>query len=82
MVWKGGVVREGEVLRIPGWGMPIRGGGLGDLRLVCRLDCHSESHQSKQSNQSWSEDQLKALKSVWPEWKEPVETGESVILGV
>lgn len=62
LAWTGGVVRDGEVLRVPGWGMPRRGGGFGDLRLLCRV-----------GNQgAWSEEQRSALMSVWPEWKEPV----------
>lgn len=76
VVWKGGVVREGEVLRIQGWGMPLRSGngvGLGDLRLVC--------HVSVDNQCAWSEEQLRVLKSVWPDWKEPVATEESVVPG-
>jgi DnaJ family protein A protein 2 len=79
VVWKGGVVREGEVLRIQGWGMPLRNGGsissrLGDLRLVCHVDIPSNQC-------AWSEEQLRVLKSVWTDWKEPVATEESVVPG-
>ena len=71
VVWKNGVVQEGEVLRITGWGMPIRGGsGLGDLRLVCRV-------QTDQC--AWSEEQQRALMSVWPSWIEPVIKEDSVV---
>lgn len=73
VVWKGGVVREGEVLRIQGWGMPLRPNGLGDLRLVCHVDVVDQC--------AWSEEQLRVLKSVWPDWKEPVATEESVTPG-
>jgi DnaJ family protein A protein 2 len=71
LVWRGGVVRDGEVLRVPGWGMvrrsAERGGSpsaKGDLRLVCRVASVDQS--------AWSEEQLRALKSVWPDWVEPV----------
>ncbi len=65
IVWTSGVVRDGEVLRIPGWGMPVRGsGGHGDLRLICRVSAVQGT---------WSDEQLRALKSVWPEWIAPAE---------
>jgi DnaJ family protein A protein 2 len=63
IVWTGGVIRDGEVLRIPGWGMPVRGtSNHGDLRLICRVAAVQET---------WSTEQLQALKSVWPSWVEP-----------
>ncbi len=63
IIWKDGVIRDGEVLRIPGWGMPVRGtGNHGDLRLICRVSAVQGT---------WSEEQLRALKSVWPDWVEP-----------
>jgi DnaJ family protein A protein 2 len=68
IVWNGGVVREAEVLRVPGWGMPY-GTGFGDLRIVCRISGVQGA---------WSEEQLRALKSVWPEWQEPVMRSESI----
>jgi DnaJ family protein A protein 2 len=68
LVWKSGVVREGEVLRVPGWGMPQRGGSKGDLRLVCRV-----ASVPLRAEGAWSEEQLRALKTVWPDWVEPVE---------
>ena len=58
IVWNGGMVRDAEVLRVPGWGMPG-----GDLRIVCRVSGVQGA---------WSEEQLRALKSVWPEWQEPI----------
>jgi len=71
IVWKNGVVREGEVLRITGWGMPVHSSGkLGDLRLVCRV-------QADQG--AWSEEQQRALMSVWPTWIEPVIKEDSVV---
>lgn len=71
VVWKNGVVREGEVLRITGWGMPVHGNGkLGDLRLVCRI-------QADQG--AWSEEQQRALMSIWPTWIEPVIKEDSVV---
>jgi DnaJ family protein A protein 2 len=64
IVWTEGVIRDGEVLRVPGWGMPIRGsnGRFGDLRLVCRVE---------RMEGSWSEEQRRALQSVWPGWRAP-----------
>ena len=69
IVWMNGVLREGEVLRIAGWGMPVRGGGLGDLRIVCRVKAQG----------TWSEEQLRALKSVWADWSAPVVTDDTVV---
>lgn len=64
IVWTEGALRDGEVLRVPGWGMPIRGssGGFGDLRIVCRVE---------RMEGSWSEEQRRALQTVWPEWRAP-----------
>lgn len=75
VVWEGGVVRDREVLRVPGWGMPVRksignsstdvsGGAVefGDLLLVCRV---------QEQKGAWSEEQLRALQSVWPDWRPP-----------
>jgi DnaJ family protein A protein 2 len=73
IVWKGGVLREGEVLRIQGWGMPGKPSGLGDLRLVVRI-------MENESQGAWSEEQQRALQSVWPSWTEPDVTADSVIL--
>jgi DnaJ family protein A protein 2 len=76
IVWGGGVVREAEVLRISGWGMPNTAGmpsgeSFGDLRVVCRVDGVQGA---------WSEEQLRALKMVWPDWKEPSMRDDSVRL--
>jgi DnaJ-class molecular chaperone len=63
IIWADGVIRDGEVLRIPGWGMPVRGtGNHGDLRIICRVSAVQGT---------WSEEQLRALKSVWPDWVQP-----------
>ena len=71
LVWRDGVLREGEVLRIGGWGMPITGSGkLGDMRIVCTIEAYQGT---------LSESQRSALKSVWPEWREPVPTASSVM---
>lgn len=68
LVWQGGILREGEVLRIGGWGMPGPT-KLGDMRLVCSI----EPHQG-----TLLEDQRSALRNVWPDWKEPIATASSV----
>ena len=72
IAWRDGVIRNGEVLRILGWGMPAPGsssGEVGELRLICRVATVDQG--------AWSEEQIRALKSVWPEWKEPA-TGEGI----
>jgi len=71
LVWTGGAVREGEVLRVPGWGMPIKGkpAEVGDLRIVCRVSAVQGA---------WSEEQLRALKGVWPEWTAPTSTEQTI----
>jgi DnaJ family protein A protein 2 len=65
IVWREGVIRDGEVLRVVGWGMPNRGGaaGCGDLRVVCRVAAGDQG--------PWSEEQQRALMSVWPDWVAP-----------
>jgi DnaJ family protein A protein 2 len=68
LAWRDGVVRDGEILRVPGWGMPLRGGsGHGELKLVCRVATMDQT--------PWSEEQMAALRSVWPEWVVPAEEG-------
>ena len=70
IVWTNGVLREGEILRIGGWGMPKAGGGLGDLRIACRV---------KAAQGTWSDEQLRALKSVWVDWSAPVIKEDTVM---
>lgn len=72
IVWKDGVIRDGEILRVVGWGMPHRGGSsaCGDLRVLCRVKGGDQS--------TWSEEQRRALMSVWPDWIEP-ETAEGSV---
>lgn len=65
LAWRDGVLRDGEVLRVPGWGMPVRGGGLGEAKLVCRVAAVDQG--------AWTEEQMAALRSVWPDWMEPSE---------
>lgn len=82
IVWTDGAIREGEVLVVDGWGMPIRADTpeksgspeksdkkqCGPLRIVC--------HVAKQD--MWSDEQRHILKSVWPDWIEPVSKEETV----
>ena len=70
LVWKGGVLKEGETLRVTGWGMPHRLGKLGDLQIVCHV---------KTDQGAWSEEQQRALKDIWPSWKEPTVTADTVV---
>lgn len=70
VVWNGGALRDGDALRVAGWGMPIRGSsGKGDLRIICKVKPQG----------AWSEEQKRALKEVWPTWVEPMVSGESVV---
>lgn len=57
LVWTNGPVRDGEVLRVMDWGMPG-----GDLHIVCRVAA---------AQGAWTESELRALKEIWPDWKEP-----------
>lgn len=67
VTWRDGVLREGEILRIPGWGMPNRGSSeFGDARIVCRVKTVDQV--------PWTEEQMAALRSVWPDWKQPETT--------
>lgn len=71
IVWKDGVIRDSEVLRIGGWGMPVRGTSrLGDLRIVCRVTVDQGA---------WSEEQRRALMSLLPAWKEPDMKEDTVV---
>jgi len=72
IVWTGGFVKEGEVLRVVGWGMPdhLVRGTVGDLRLVCRIEGAS----------SMPADRLVALQVAFPEWKAPTMRSESILV--
>jgi len=63
ITWTGGIIHDKEVLRLCGWGMPVYGGVAepGDLRIACKI----------KDQGALSEEQIRTLKSVWPEWKEP-----------
>jgi DnaJ family protein A protein 2 len=64
VAWNDGPVREGDMLRVAGKGMPMRGSGsFGDLRIVCHVE---------QGGQ-WTEEQKKGLMAVWPEWTQKEE---------
>jgi DnaJ family protein A protein 2 len=64
IVWSGGSLAHDEILRIPGWGMPHRKGEeKGDLRIRCKI---------QNEPCTWSEEQLRALREVWPGWVAPV----------
>lgn len=68
IVWSGGPLREGDVVRSVGWGMPDRlTGGVGDLRITCRVDAGALTTE-----------QVEVLRKVWPEWTAPVATEDSV----
>ena len=75
LAWRDGLLRDGEVLRVPGWGMPVRGAGsqahrsaaMGELKLVCRVATVDQG--------VWTEEQVAALRQVWPEWVKPEEEG-------
>jgi len=72
IVWTGGFVKEGEVLRVVGWGMPdhlIRG-AFGDLRLICRLE----------GSATLPADRLASLQQAFPEWKAPTMRSESILV--
>lgn len=82
LIWQGDALREGEVLRVPGWGMPtasdsprtgmsIGSGENGDLRIICRITG---------SQEAWTDEQRASLCAVWPEWHQPVATDLSVTL--
>jgi len=71
IVWTGGFVKEGEVLRVIGWGMPDHfvKGSMGDLRLVC----HIEGSQVPA-------ERLADLQKAFPEWKAPTVRSETIIV--
>jgi len=71
IVWTGGFVKEGEVLRVISWGMPDHfvKGSLGDLRLIC----HIEGGQIPA-------ERLADLQRAFPEWKAPTVRSETIIV--
>jgi len=71
VIWTRRTLRDGEEVVVPGWGMPNRTGGKGDLKITCRID---------PLQGGWSAEQRSALRSVWPDWKEPVANDTSIQL--
>jgi len=72
ILWKNGILRDGENIRISGWGMPERVSGTperairknGDLVILCRVNL---------SQRILADDQRQILKKVWTDWNEPTE---------
>jgi len=72
ILWKNGILRDGENIRISGWGMPERVSGtpervsrkIGDLIVLCRVNL---------SQRILADDQRQILKNVWKDWAEPTE---------
>ena len=72
IVWTGGFIKDAEVLRVPGWGMPSRGtSDKGDLRILCRLEATA---------MPLSEERLADLRRAFPDWTPPVPRSDSVIV--
>jgi DnaJ-class molecular chaperone len=80
IVWTGGFIKEAEVLRVPGWGMPVSGMPLmplkgtsekGDLRILCRLEATA---------MPMSEERVANLRLAFPDWTPPVPRSDSVIV--
>lgn len=67
VAWAGGPLFEGEVLRMKGWGMPVRGSTeRGDAMITVRI---------RREKRTWSEAETSSLKLVWPGFQE-VSRGE------
>jgi DnaJ family protein A protein 2 len=64
VAWKGGPVRDREMIRVEGQGMPVRGseGSFGALVVGCRV-----------AQETLTEEQCCLLKQVWPDWVAPVD---------
>lgn len=64
VVWRGGVLRDRDMIRVVGKGMPVRGeaGRFGNLVIGCRVAVP----------ETLTEEQCRLLKEVWPEWLAPV----------
>jgi DnaJ family protein A protein 2 len=71
-IWNQGLVNNGDMLRIVGAGMPVRGTGrFGDGLLTMRI---------RREQGTLSEEQKRSLQSVWPDWKEPVVSEEDSVV--
>jgi len=69
IVWSGGPLREGDVVRATAWGMPNRStGGFGNVRMTCRIDAAT-----------LTADQIEELRKVWPDWTTPTTAEDSVV---
>jgi DnaJ family protein A protein 2 len=71
VIWRRRPLRDGEEVVVPGWGMPTRTGGRGDMKITCRIDPQQGT---------WTDEQRRALESVWSEWKEPISNEASIQL--
>jgi DnaJ homolog subfamily A member 2 len=79
LLWSGehGILQEGDVLHVPGWGMPKRKKAretmeFGKLILTCTIE--------KQEN-AWSEEQRRTLQLVFPQWeRSAIEKKEESVL--
>jgi len=73
IVWTDGPIRDGEVLRVPDWGMPVRNGNgaVGCLQIICRINGVQIG---------WTPEQTSALRTIWPEWSPPVNDGQEWII--
>lgn len=59
VAWAGGPLFEGEVLRMKGLGMPVRGSTeRGDALITVRI---------RREQRTWSEEEASSLKKVWPD---------------
>jgi DnaJ-class molecular chaperone len=69
VVFRGGVLRDRDMIRVEGKGMPVRGaaGRFGNLVIGCRITVP----------ETLTEAQCRLLKEVWPEWVEPVGEGNA-----
>ena len=67
IVWTGGFIKEGEVLRVPGWGMSASS----NLRILCRLEATA---------MPMTEERIADLQRAFPEWIPPVKRENSVIV--
>ena len=69
VAWAGGALFEGEVLRMKGQGMPVRGSTeRGDALITVHI---------RREQRTWSEAESSSLKAVWPDVRE-VSKGEGI----